>query len=549
MSNKTVIQFARSPKAVRDFFKKKKNIFESNHEKKIEDLNKFKDFILKESTRQISIHNKTIEDKKNKSLTKLEKDHKDYKIIQKLLHLEDFKVRYKDIKVKAKTYNYQIFKICAKKTDDSGSKKIVLLHGTKLNLVESIIKSGLKASKTGVYGAGVYLTNGYDYAADYGVQNYIKNNEMQGVISIILTNISEENMRKVEGENKRFNKMKLADLEKLQQKEYNDEEPGHKIVFNDLARSHKDDYPIGLVRGGAFVGDRLKMSIILSHETLVDLAYIVKIEMKYSSSEVARQIILKSCTKVFNSGKSFSSEQYRKHEIAETKIDEELNNNLKHACPSNVQKVVVEKLKKYVKEKEKSLTEKFKATEKQAYEEIVFDAKKLIEGQKASSLYSLHQLLDNQKDFIFASNIVLMRWNHMKKLFKSEKIKVNSVYSVLHENEQAKSLPLILYSCRGSEVFSIVKNGFEKKDVISTNDFKKKDLFHCQYNGNVVKYQYVILTGLEVNFKPVNEHIASMLKPKRPYDTNKCFYFSKLWTFDSKQITLKPVYLVIIEHM
>ena len=55
-----------------------------------------------------------------------------------------------------------------KKSGNTHGSNLLLLHGTKGKNVEVILKEGLKPYRKGALSSGVYLTNNFSLARDYG---------------------------------------------------------------------------------------------------------------------------------------------------------------------------------------------------------------------------------------------------------------------------------------------------------------------------------------------------------------------------------------------
>ena len=73
---------------------------------------------------------------------------------------------------KQKTQSLKIYRVISNEkssTKSNSSNQILLLHGTKAQNVEGILKTGFKPSIRGLYGPGVYLTNSFNYAYNYGM--------------------------------------------------------------------------------------------------------------------------------------------------------------------------------------------------------------------------------------------------------------------------------------------------------------------------------------------------------------------------------------------
>ena len=94
----------------------------------------------------------------------------DYKILEKSIAFDDsFKTENSrhQLNIRKKAKGLKIYRVVPNEnisTESSDSNQILLLHGTKAQNVEGILKTGFNPSQKGSYGPGVYLTNSFDYA-------------------------------------------------------------------------------------------------------------------------------------------------------------------------------------------------------------------------------------------------------------------------------------------------------------------------------------------------------------------------------------------------
>ena len=98
----------------------------------------------------------------------------DYKLIESSINFNNDITTNKNYRyqldVRRKTNGLKIYRVLSNdiiSTRSSDCDQILLLHGTKAQNVEGILKTGFKPSQTGSYGPGVYLTNSFDYAYNY----------------------------------------------------------------------------------------------------------------------------------------------------------------------------------------------------------------------------------------------------------------------------------------------------------------------------------------------------------------------------------------------
>ena len=119
------------------------------------------------------------------SLENLDKDHYDYKLLEKCL-TPDKRFTYTKINMKArittsiisKNKAFNIYRVIPTDTSENQSSnsdgsKTLLLHGTNVKNIGGILKEGIKPSKSGFMGAGVYLSYDFCGAATYG-KCYVK---------------------------------------------------------------------------------------------------------------------------------------------------------------------------------------------------------------------------------------------------------------------------------------------------------------------------------------------------------------------------------------
>ena len=222
----------------------------------------------------------------------------DYELLENSIKFDDnFENSRYQLDIRNKIKGLKIYRvvsndIIAKESRDSN--QILLLHGTKAQNVEGILKTGFNPSKKGSYGPGVYLTNSFDYAYNYSKsyateENVIKNFRHFFVNSVPNPEICQDNKQyqnKISFENYLRNEPSL--------KMYSDS----RIKFPKIEDSQKDlhdSYNRKIINGSFQNVDQQK--IALAHHSLVVPAYLIEIEEKTYMDDIVYYILYK-CLKI-----------------------------------------------------------------------------------------------------------------------------------------------------------------------------------------------------------------------------------------------------------
>ena len=148
----------------------------------VKEFDETKKYLIKEANElfaySTSNFKQSSEGFKNK-LELLKKDEPDYSLLKESLDLDSKTHTFsgtalkKDLGLKDKSNVYKIYRVgttdnVAAQSQSSNNSNILLLHGTRGQNIERILKEGFRLSQDGSYGPGVYLTNSYRIASGYG---------------------------------------------------------------------------------------------------------------------------------------------------------------------------------------------------------------------------------------------------------------------------------------------------------------------------------------------------------------------------------------------
>ena len=218
----------------------------------------------------------------------------DYKLLEKSIKFDDnfetensryqldIRNKIKDLKIYRVVSNDNIAK------ESSDSNQILLLHGTKAQNVEGILKTGFNPSQKGSYGPGVYLTNSFRYAYSYSEccateENVIKHFRHFFVNSVPNPEICQD--CKPYQNNTSFD-------------DYLKNEPSVKIYKNSRNKSLKtgesqvDSYDSYNRKNFISLYQKIdQQKIALAHHSLVVPAYLIEIEEKTNVDDIIKTML------------------------------------------------------------------------------------------------------------------------------------------------------------------------------------------------------------------------------------------------------------------
>ena len=167
--------------------------------------------------------------------------------------------------------------------------QILLLHGTKAQNVEGILKTGFEPSKRGSYGPGVYLTDSIDYAYRYGISIATENNFVKKFRYIFVnsvkspgellsdrqfrTNITFEDYQKNEQSVKMYNRSLDTPL-RIEESSLDSFDSRNRKILK-----------------GSFQQEKKQKSIALAHHNLVVPAYLIEVEEEANLVDIVEHIL------------------------------------------------------------------------------------------------------------------------------------------------------------------------------------------------------------------------------------------------------------------
>ena len=230
----------------------------------------------------------------------LKSTNKDYKLLKRSLMIDSLKNSFLLNDEIKNVRDFKIYRVVSNRSiptepNPSNPSQIILIHGTKAQNVEGILKTGFEASKSGNYGPGVYLTNNIKYACRYGKSFGTEENLVKKFRYLFLSSV--KNPGKILPELFQFNGNTSI-------KEYHKIEPSVKIFNSSLTKpiqikeSSHDlvDSQDRKILKGSFLQEDVNENIALAHHKLVVPAYLVEVEEDTNLVDIAKHILY-SCIK------------------------------------------------------------------------------------------------------------------------------------------------------------------------------------------------------------------------------------------------------------
>ena len=331
-----------------------KNILRNLCNKEIERTNKEIELIRKEfektkekfveEANELFEHNtlnfeRTIPNFKYK-LELLKSDDLDYKVIKDSVGLDslpDFFADYlgnkydqpedktEDERVVFKIFRIKLNKNVLNEPELSKDSSLLLLHGTKGKRVEGILREGFKPSGCGKYGPGIYLTDSFEKAFEYG-ECFVKDEETPKhmayvfVNKVVYTNLNESSKKIIKDTKNKLNKCQLSfaksnspslsfqngmknkttihvQKKAASWKDYNKCEQKLKVFASgeqtEFHCSSNDLFDSGnnRISNGTFQVEYGKEKIAAAHHELVTPKYLIQVERKQTVRDFVKDVL------------------------------------------------------------------------------------------------------------------------------------------------------------------------------------------------------------------------------------------------------------------
>ena len=452
--------------------------------------------------------------------------------------------------LKQKTKALKIYRIVPNETfsiKSSNSDQILLLHGTKAQNVEGILKTGFDPSQKGSHGPGVYLTNSFSYAYDYSDSFASEENTIKHLRYFFVNSIPNPVLC---SQDNQFRNMSFDDYLTL--------EPSVKIYKNEskqLVEVEKstldmfDSQNRKISEGSLQNHDQLK--IALAHHNFVEPAYLIEIEEKSSVDDVVNGTLY-NCLKMIEYDKisglfykdkrtiKESSFKRNKSEFSFAMIEEYFKNEIIRNHQAEVQ----------------YLTMNFENRAYKIMKQLSVQLSSILKDDKKRKC-SIELLKKENDDYKFILSSFEKRdvgkWQKVKELFK------------IHDNDKEDDLRfkqkyLYLKGVQADNVKDILVNGYPRTlnglDESDSSLFQPTTNIHraiyqgsnfCEVDNKVKQLSFVFVVCSKAKYKEFNCKDMKMIEDSRKSLTRKGLFSDNEYGTVKTHLDLFPAYLIVFE--
>ena len=203
------------------------------------------------------------------------------------------------INVEDKTRALKIYRVTDKTPTESNdstsfmtSQNVLLLHGTKASNVEGILMTGFDPSRKGSHGPGLYLTDSFSFALQYG-RSFARE---RGIVKKFRHVFVNKVKPVYEPLPKNQSKKQISFEEYLQKKpvvQIFDALTRKPASFEDSATNKHDSNNLKILQG-TFQRGYENEKIALAHHDLVVPTYLIEFEEKESAKEMAEEALFRN---------------------------------------------------------------------------------------------------------------------------------------------------------------------------------------------------------------------------------------------------------------
>ena len=169
MLDEFIERFSGNGDLLRNLCNEEKDKISKEIENAVKEFNETKEYMIKEANELFEYNTSNFKQSSKgfkNTVELLKKDEPDYNILKQSLHLDSNTALKRDRGLKNKKIVHNVYRVrptvnVVAPSGACNSSNILLLHGTRGQNIEGILKEGFKPSQGGRFGPGVYLTNNF----------------------------------------------------------------------------------------------------------------------------------------------------------------------------------------------------------------------------------------------------------------------------------------------------------------------------------------------------------------------------------------------------
>ena len=328
------------------------------------------------------------------------------------------------------------------------TSSLLLLHGTKAENVNKILRDGFKPSTEGKYGCGVYHTNCSEYASYYSDCYRYENNSIKKMTYLFVNKVQETAAPKTFSGlayKKKYPVLKIFN------------ERTTDVATIDRNERYKQDSMENKIIKGTFKVDPKERNIFLAHPDVVVPSYLVEMEENINIKEFVFHVLYnKSDIKLYNTTIKILPNYKFDLEYLETCLREELIAN---------KKAEIEFIQK-----------KFDYKMRSTLQQMSFKLDSLLDLKKnKTNKYALNSLEGTDKDYNFILRSIKSS-SYTPKILRMFKIEDKN--NDKKEVDKIRGSRLFLHGVKSNNIQNILSSGYTDK-LWSLIEKCKEDCLTC----------------------------------------------------------------------
>ena len=486
----------------------------------------------------------------------LKTNDQDYKVLENSLKFNDdleTECSQYQLDIRDKIKGLKIYRVVSNdniSTESSDSNRILLLHGTRAQNVEGILKIGFIPSQSGAGGPGVYLTNSFKYGYSYSGCIATEENTLKRFRYFFVNSVPNPNIYL---KSNRHRNVKSFE-------NYLKREPTVKLLRRRLTKIKES--PLDLfdsrkrkILKGTFQNQE-KLKNMLAHHDLVEPAFLIEIEEKTNVHDIVKGT-LNSLSKLG---------LYSPHTLGSLAIFEKIYQKTNEVNNNKVSQysitTIAEELYKVIRAKHLSkvyyLISQLENDTSLIMKQLSFRLSSIFELSKEEKRKFSTEILqkdDGDYKFIVRSFATekIGKINKISKLFRINPINKTKVAKLKHKH-------LYLNGVEINKVKYVLTNGYPKDQKERNNSeinftVPTIDLYNeshrkiccCEIDNEVKKLSFVFVVSSEVNYKDCYIRGKKLIEDSRKSSTREGLFSSYLLEKESNHLELIPAYLIIFE--
>ena len=365
---------------------------------------------------------------------------------------------------------------------------LLLLHGTKAQNVEGILKEGIKPSETGSQGPGIYLTNSFGMAHTYGSSYVNEEDDLKRMVYLFVNKVELTNAPKSPKKLKKNSDQKNSSKTKMSFAKPNTKSSRSKSEVNNLCEEYCNNEPFvkmfrkqvsfedspldkldrhgNKVLKGTFNANNKEEKVIVAHHDLVIPVYLIEIEVVQSLDLWVENILYNDLrVKKYHS----KEETVQKHtSLPKTPLDQRISTKV------NIQ-LVLKELEKEITVNHQAqvqhLKSKFDHSIAEVKQQLLFKVTSLFKTSANDNTKYKREILQTQhEDYKFILRSIIDEKS-------KDKINILHVFKIIPTNPievtKLQNSSLYFHGVKSNKVMNVLESGYPQNHDLQLQKCKE----------------------------------------------------------------------------